>query len=193
MPYAAWGPLAGMIGTWESGYDGLDVSFHSDQGKIGETRFRERTTFAPFGPVSVGPHPLYGLDYRSATWREGEDTPFHTEVGYWMWDGANHQVVRCFIVPHATALIAGATVEPDATTFKLESAAGSSTYGILSTTYLNALAQTTRFDVSLRIEADQYHYEQTTVVEYQRQPAVIMHTDRNTLRLVSRDVEAERP
>ena len=102
MPTTPWGPLAGLIGTWESGVDGLDVSFHSDKGKLSETKFRERTTFAPFGPVNVGPHPLYGLDYRTATWREGDTTPFHTEVGYWMWDGTNYQVVRCFIVPHAS-------------------------------------------------------------------------------------------
>jgi hypothetical protein len=43
-----WGPLAGLIGNWESGYDGLDVSFHNDSGKIGETPFRERTSFVPF-------------------------------------------------------------------------------------------------------------------------------------------------
>ena len=177
-----------MIGTWESGLDGLDVSFHSDKGKLGETKFRERTTFAPFGPVIVGPHPLYGLDYRAATWRDGDDQPFHTEVGYWMWDGTNQQVVRCFIVPHATTLIAGATVAADARSFKLESSLGSSTYGILSTTYLNTLAQTTRFDVSITVGEDWFAYEQTTVVEYQQKPTVILHTDRNTLHLVRREV-----
>jgi hypothetical protein len=30
-----WGPLAGLIGTWESGFDGLDVSFHNEKGKVG--------------------------------------------------------------------------------------------------------------------------------------------------------------
>ncbi len=188
MPTTPWGPLAGLIGTWESGLDGVDVSFHSDKGKLGETKFRERTTFAPFGPITVGPHPLYGLDYRTATWRDGDERPFHTEVGYWMWDGANRQVVRCFIVPHATTLIAGATVESDATSFKLESSLGSSTYGILSTTYLTTVAQTTRFDVSIDVGPTSFSYEQTTVVEYQRQPTVILHTDRNTLHLVQRDV-----
>jgi hypothetical protein len=188
MPTTPWGPLAGLIGTWESGLDGLDVSFHSDKGKLGETKFRERTTFAPFGPINVGPHPLYGLDYRTATWRDGDERPFHTEVGYWMWDAANQQVVRCFIVPHATTLIAGASVAGDATSFKLESSLGSSSYGILSTTYLNTLAQTTRFDVSITIGVDSFSYEQTTVVEYQQKPTVILHTDRNTLRLVSREV-----
>jgi hypothetical protein len=186
--YEEWGPLAGLVGTWESGWTGLDVAFHNDKGKIAETPYREKTTFKPFGPVDNGAQSLYGLDYRTAAWKEGEENPFHTEVGYWMWDGANHQVVRCFIVPHATTLIAGATVAPDATSFKLESSLGSSTYGILSTTYLNSLAQTTRFDVSLNIGENYFSYEQTTVVEYQQKPTVILHTDRNTLRLLSREV-----
>jgi hypothetical protein len=105
-----------------------------------------------------------------------------------MWDGTNQQVVRCFIVPHATTLIAGATVAADARSFKLESSLGSSTYGILSTTYLNTLAQTTRFDVSITVGEDWFAYEQTTVVEYQQKPTVILHTDRNTLHLVRREV-----
>ena len=31
-----WGPLAGLIGTWE-GDKGMDVSFHNEDGKIGDT------------------------------------------------------------------------------------------------------------------------------------------------------------
>ena len=182
-----WGPLAGLIGTWESGFDGLDVSFHNDEGKVAETPFREKTTFKPFGPVDNGDQCLYGLDYRTAAYRKGEDNPFHTEVGYWMWDATNKQVTRCFVIPRAQALIAGATVEPDATSFTLESTLGSVTYGILSNQHLNEFAHTTRFDVTVSFTADTFSYDETTVVEHKRSPAVIMHTDRNTLKLVSRE------
>jgi len=179
--YAPWGPLVGLIGEWSSGFEGVDTSFHSDKGKIGETRYREATSFTPFGPVTVGSQTLYGLDYRTSAWLEGADTPFHTEVGYWMWDAANQQVVRCFVVPHSTTLMAGGTVEPDATTFKLASELGSNTYGILSNQYLDAVATTTRYDVTITIGDGVFSYDQTTVVEYQRHASVIMHTDRNTL------------
>ena len=101
-----WGPLAGLIGTWESDFDGLDVSFHNVEGKIAETPYREMTTFKPFGPVDNGDQCLYGLDYRTAAWRRDEELPFHTEVGYWMWDAANKQVTRCFVIPRAQTLIA---------------------------------------------------------------------------------------
>ena len=181
-----WGPLAGLIGTWE-GNHGLDVSFHNDKGKIAETPYREKTTFKPFGPVENGAQVLYGLDYRTAAWRQDEDNPFHTEVGYWMWDVTDLQVMRCFMMPRASAIIAGATVAADATTFKLEAELGSSAYGILSNKYLDLVARTTRFDVTLTINADSFSYDETTVVEHQRHHDIILHTDRNTLSLVSRE------
>jgi len=185
--YEEWGPLAGLVGTWESGWTGLDVAFHNDKGKIAETPYRETTTFKPFGPVDNGAQSLYGLDYRTAAWKEGEENPFHTEVGYWMWDGNNNQVMRCFLIPRASALIAGATVEPNATSFKLASVLGSNTYGILSNKYLDEIAKTTRFDVTVTIHANTFSYDETTVVEHQKHPTIIMHTDRNTLTRVSQE------
>lgn len=180
-----WGPLAGLVGTWESGFDGLDVSFHNDSGKIAETPFRETTTFIPFGPVENGDRALYGLDYRTGAWRQGEENPFHSEVGYWMWDGANKQVMRCFAFPLAVTLIAGATVEPDATSFRLEAVLGSNTYGILSSRYLDEVARTTRFEVTVTLGGDTYSYDETIVVEHRKSQTIIMHTDRNTLTRVN--------
>jgi hypothetical protein len=175
-----WGPLAGLIGTWE-GDQGLDVSFHNEKGKVAETPYREKTTFKPFGPVENGAQVLFGLDYRTAAWRVGEDNPFHTEVGYWMWDVSDLQVMRCFLVPRASAVIAGATVQADATTFKLEAELGSNVYGILSNKYLDTIARATRFDVTITVNSDTFTYDETTVVEHQRTDSIIMHTDRNTL------------
>jgi hypothetical protein len=80
-----WGPLAGLIGEWE-GDAGIDISFHNLEGEIGETKYRERVTLDPFGPVANGKQQLYGLDYRMAAWRPNEESPFHTEIGYWLWD-----------------------------------------------------------------------------------------------------------
>ena len=132
--------------------------------------------------MTVGGQTLYGLDYRTMTWREESDEPFHREVGYWLWDAENQQIMRCFIVPHATTLMAGGTVEPGARHFKLSSLLGSNSYGILSNQYLDATAKTTSYDVTVTLEDDTFSYDQTIVVEYQRHPTVILHTDRNTLR-----------
>ena len=76
-------------------------------------------TLAPFGPVDNGHQKLFGLDYRMAAWRGDEEDPFHTEIGYWMWDATRSEIYRCVMVPRATVVLAGGVVAPDATTFTL--------------------------------------------------------------------------
>ena len=104
--FTAWGPLAHLIGTWE-GDEGLDVAFAHTTGSVGETPYRERIVMKPFGPVDNGTQALYGLDYRMSAWRGDEDDPFHTEVGYWLWDAADCAVMRCFMIPRGSTVLAG--------------------------------------------------------------------------------------
>jgi hypothetical protein len=184
MAFEQWGPLAQLVGTWE-GSRGLDVSFHNDKGKIAETPYAEKSTFKPFGPVDNGSQSLYGLDYRTAARRQGEDNPFHTEVGYWLWDARDQQVLRCFVVPRGSTVIAGGTATVDSTSFQLSAELGSNCYGMLANKYLDEFARATRFDVSISIDGDEYRYDETTVVEIQRTNSIILHTDRNTLTRVS--------
>ena len=133
--YTAWGPLAHLIGTWE-GDEGLDVAFAHATGSVGETPYRERTVMNPFGPVDNGTQALYGLDYRMSAWRGTETDPFHTEVGYWLWDAADRAVMRCFMIPRGCTVLAGGTATTDATSFTLAADVGSEEYGILSNPYL---------------------------------------------------------
>jgi hypothetical protein len=181
-----WGPLAGLIGTWE-GDKGVDVSFHNEKGKISETPFFERTTFKPFGPVENGAQELYGLDYRTAAWRKGEEgeNPFHTEIGYWLWDSENSQVMRCFMVPRGSVVIAGGSSRSDATEFVMRAELGVQTYGILSNQYLDRNAKTVQYDCTIKIDGEQFSYDETTIYEHHQSKDPIMHTDRNTLTRVS--------
>jgi hypothetical protein len=177
------GPLAALVGTWE-GDEGVDIAFGNREGRPVETPFRERAVFNPFGPVDNGTQCLFGLDYRMSAWRSGEDDPFHTEVGYWLWDAADNQVMRCFMVPRGSTLIAGGLVAPDATTFTLQAEAGSETYGILSNPYLAKAARTVLYQVTVTVEGDELRYDQNTVVELARTGEAFSHTDRNVLRRV---------
>ena len=86
-----WGPLGGLAGEWESDKGGLDTAFSHSEGKVLGTPYLEKVTFKPFGPVDNGNQHLYGLDYKTAMWRNDEDNPFHTEVGYWLWDGGDRR------------------------------------------------------------------------------------------------------
>src|SRR6266478_5698412 len=60
------------VGEWE-GDNGLDISWHNVEGELAETKFREKVSMKAFGPVANGTQSLYGLDYRMAAWRAGEE------------------------------------------------------------------------------------------------------------------------
>jgi hypothetical protein len=178
------GPLARLQGTWE-GADGLDVSFNNARGELVETPFRERMVLNPFGPVENGRQVLYGLDYRTAAWRPGEEIPFHTEVGYWLWDAALGLVMRCFMVPRGSTVLAGGQASPADTTITMEAVAGSTTFGILSNPYLDENARTTHYVVTVSVDDDgSLQYDETVTVEHRRWPQPVAHVDRNRLRRV---------
>lgn len=183
-----WGPLAALAGTWEGG-DGLDVSYHNAKGTIAETDYLEKVQLKPFGPVDNGKQSLYGLDYRMAAWRHGEEdqNPFHTEVGYWLWDAADGQVMRCFMVPRGAVMIAGAGCGPHDTSFTLKADPGVATYGILENAYLAARASTRHYECAVTVvDDDTWSYESITVVRLESLGGEEMqHTDRNTLRRVA--------
>ena len=103
------GPLAQLAGEWE-GAKGLAVSHHHAEGAPGDTPYRETITFKPFGPVDNGAQRLYGLDYKMAAWRIGEEDPFHTEVGYWLWCSDLSHVMRGFVIPRGSVILAGGEV-----------------------------------------------------------------------------------
>jgi hypothetical protein len=179
---SAWGPLAALIGEWEGG-EGVDVSFHNATGRIGETPYREHVTMAPFGPVQNGKQTLYGLDYRMEAWRSGEENPFHTEIGYWLWDAETAQVMRCFMVPRGSAVLAGGSARPGDSSFTLEASLGTDTYGILSNPYLAANARTTKYTCKVSLLGETFSYESCTAYVH-AVGGEIAHTDRNTLRRV---------
>src|SRR5665811_1057779 len=79
-----WGPLQALIGEWEA-EGGLDTAFSHARNEVLGTPYLEKLTMKPFGPVVNGSQSLYGLDYKTAMWRDNEENPFHTEVGYWLW------------------------------------------------------------------------------------------------------------
>lgn len=183
-----WGPLAGLAGTWE-GNDGLDVSFHNVEGAVGETGYLEKVEFKPFGPVENGKQVLFGLDYRMAAWRHGEEqaNPFHTEIGYWLWDAAAEQVMRCFMVPRGAVVIAGGSSEADSREFTLRASLGQPTYGILENLYLNAHASTRQYEVTVTVhDDDRWSYREDTLVVLEAMGGPeLHHTDQNTLRKVA--------
>lgn len=178
-----WGPLAGLVGEWE-GEGGLDTAFAHAENKVKGTPYLEKCTLKPFGPVDNGSQHLYGLDYKSAMWRESEENPFHTEVGYWLWDGATGEVLRGFVVPRGITVLAGGNAPADATEFTLAASQSSAHYTIGENLYLAENASTISYEVTIVVGDGTWSYDETTMLRMNEFDELFAHTDHNTLHRV---------
>lgn len=179
-----WGPLGPLAGEWQ-GEGGLDTAFSHSQDKVVATPYLEKLTFKPFGPVANGRQTLYGLDYKSAMWRGSEDNPFHTEVGYWLWDADAGEIVRGFVVPRGIVVLAGGTAAADSSEFTLSAKAGDAQYTIGENAYLAKNASTLSYSVVITVNGDgTWSYDETTMLKMVEMPEPFAHTDHNTLRRV---------
>jgi hypothetical protein len=181
--WEVWGPLGGLVGEWE-GSGGLDTAFSHARGEVIGTPYLEKASFKPFGPVDNGRQSLYGLDYRSAMWRGDETNPFHTEIGYWLWDGATGEIMRAFVVPRGITVLAGGTAAADATSFTLSATPGDPHYNIGENTYLAQNASTLSYTVTITLGEGTWSYDETTMLRMTELPEPLAHTDHNTLRRV---------
>ena len=179
------GPLSGLEGVWE-GDKGTDQSPDDDPSQIETNLFRERIVFEPTGEVDNHTQMLFGLRYHLTAWRIGADEPFHEDRGYWLWEAANRQVMRCCALPRGVTMIAGGTAEADATSFDLSADLGSPTYGICSNPFLDHEFQTVHFEMHVEKRgADELYYRQDTQLKIPGQTELFHHTDENTLSRVS--------
>ena len=175
------GPLAPLAGTWE-GDKGDDTAPDDDPRKVENNKYRERLVLDPFGPVNNHAQTLYGLRYSTTAWRLEAENPFHEELGYWLWDPAEKQVMRCFIVPRGVTVIAGGTVEPGAREFHLAAEVGSETYGICSNRFLDREFKTVRYELKVTVhDANSFSYEEDTQLQIKGQSELFHHIDKNSL------------
>ncbi|MEI7619035.1 MAG: heme-binding beta-barrel domain-containing protein [Actinomycetota bacterium] len=176
-----WGPLAGLIGEWQ-GEGGVDVSHSHARGAVHTTPYFEKVTMKPFGPVQNGAQTLYGLDYKTAMWRDNEENPFHTEVGYWLWDAATGEVLRCFAVPRGITVLAGGSTTADAKSFEMRAEVGGVNYTIGENRYLAERASSVSYVVSITLnDNDTWSYDETTMLAMAEYPELLAHRDFNTL------------
>lgn len=173
------GPLTALAGTWV-GDQGLDISpIRNGQS---ETKFRERMTFEPMGPVVNGPQVLYGLRYSTVAWPLRQENPFHEEVGYWLWDPNEQLVMRSFIVPRGVAVNAGGKADPQGKGFEMSAEVGSVTFGILSNPFLDQAFKTVRYTLKVMVQGDgQFSYMEDTQLQIQGREGIFHHTDQNAL------------
>jgi hypothetical protein len=178
------GPLQPLAGIWE-GEKGDDKAPSQGRG-VENNKFRERIIFEPMDPVNNHEQTLYGLRYSTTAWKLGSESPFHEELGYWLWDGKEKQVLRCFMVPRGVTILAGGTVETEAKNFELSADVGSETYGICSNPFLDREFKTVRYELKVTVhDASSFSYEEDTQLKIKGQDDLFHHIDKNTLKKMS--------
>ena len=91
-----YGPLAGLIGTWE-GDKGLDVAPEPDGTE--ESPYYETIIFEPIGDVTnAEDQVLTVLRYLQIVRRKSNDEVFHDQTGYWTWDARLTTTLILFLI-----------------------------------------------------------------------------------------------
>lgn len=180
-----YGPLSFLIGKWDSVDNNGENRAPDPERNVENTKFRQEMEFTPIGDVNNHEQTLYGLRYSTMAWEEGDDEPFHEEVGYWLWDAENKQVMKSFIVPRGISVNAGGSTTPDAKKFKVEASSGSETYGICSNLFLDKEFKSKNYEIEIeQLTEDSFSYDEDTQIQIKGQPEIFHHTEKNIMRRV---------
>lgn len=173
------GPLRRLAGIWE-GQRGVDINPKADGP---ETRkYYERIEMQPIDPQANGPQLFYGLRYHVHINTPEEDTTFHDQVGYWLWEPATGLILQTLSIPRGQVAIAAGNAAPDAKKLVLTAERGQTDYGICSTTFLELAFRTDSYKIEVDFNADgTWSYVSDTVLMVRGQEAPFLHRDRNVL------------
>ena len=171
------GPLRRLAGIWE-GKAGVDVNPKADGAERRE--FTERIEFEVIDPQANGPQLFYGLRYHTRILATDEDSTFHDQVGYWLWEPATGLVMQSLAIPRGQVALASGHAEPDATRLVLTARRGETEYGIASTTFLEKAFRTDSYRIEVTFNPDgSWSYVLDTVLIVHGKP--FQHRDVNTL------------
>jgi len=177
------GPLRRLAGVWE-GRKGVDVNPKAEGPERRE--FLERIEIQPIDPQANGPQLLYGLRYHVHIVASDEDTTFHDQVGYWLFEPKTGLIMQTLAIPRGqTALASGRALE-DGSGLTVRAERGEPGYGICSTDFLEWAFRTDSYQLDVKFEADGgWSYVSTTMLQVRGREEPFKHIDRNTLAKVA--------
>lgn len=179
-----YGPLAFLVGQWQ-GEQGVDVSPEGD-GSTEQSSFYEQLVFEPAGDVTnAEQQTLVALRYHQKVYRSSNQQQFHDQIGYWIWDSAEQQLMYTLTIPRGVALVAGgafdmATIKSDerAATLSVAAADGSD-WSVAQSPFMRSKAKTTGYNLELSVDGDSLKYAQTIMLDIYGK--AFTHTDNSQL------------
>ncbi len=173
------GPLRRLAGIWE-GRRGVDVNPKADGPE--QRDYFERIEMQPIDAQANGPQLFYGLRYHLHINTEEEDTTFHDQVGYWLWEPATGLILQSLSIPRGQVALAAGHADANATKLVLEAVRGKTDYGICSTTFLELAFRTDAYRLEVEFHDDgSWSYVSDTTLQVRGQDEPFRHRDQNTL------------
>ncbi|MDA0107381.1 heme-binding beta-barrel domain-containing protein [Vibrio sp. La 4.2.2] len=177
------GPLAQLVGTWKSVESGgVDISparSGTEQGKGAPaiTPFYETMTFeVAADAVNASEQTLVALYYKQEVFRKADDTKFHDQRGYFIYDQENQIVYNSFCVPRTTCVTAEGAAGNDMTLVMSER-------GVAESNFMKEKASTTGFTMNIKVDGDTLTYSQSTILSIY--DGEFAHTDSSVLERVT--------
>ncbi len=173
------GPLRRLAGSWE-GRKGIDLNPKAEGPERRE--YLERIDMQPIDPQANGPQLFYGLRYHVHILTEQEDTTFHDQVGYWLWEPATGLVLQSLAIPRGQVALASGQASADTTRLSVSARRGQTEYGISSTSFLEYAFRTDAYSLEITFNQDgSWSYISDTMLLVRGQSELFQHRDRNTL------------
>ena len=178
------GPLAPLAGRWRSGPasggDSHPVADGAEPATYGET-----VDLRPIDRQTNGPQLFYGLRYHLRVVETGGVETFHDQVGYWLWEPAQHRILLSLAIPRGQVALCGGQARPDAREFTVRATAGDPHFGILSNPFLDAGFHTVSFEMTVTIHDDNtWSYRQDALLQVADRDEPFHHRDANTLQRI---------
>jgi hypothetical protein len=175
------GPLRRLAGVWE-GRKGVDLNPKADGPERRE--FIERIEMQPIDPQANGPQLFYGLRYHVHILATDEDSTFHDQVGYWLWEPATGLILQTLAIPRGQTALAGGQAEADKIRVRAER--GQTEYGISSTAFLEYAFRTDSYALEITFHADgSWSYVSDTMLAVRGRSEPFRHRDVNRLTKVA--------
>lgn len=177
------GPLRRLAGVWE-GRKGVDLNPKAEGPE--QREYLERIEIQPIDPQANGPQLFYGLRYHVHIVASGEDSTFHDQIGYWLWEPATGLVMQTLAIPRGQVALARGQAEPQADRLVVRADRGGPGYGICSTDFLEWAFRTDSYELEVTFHADgRWSYVSDTVLQVRGRAEPFHHLDRNTLTKVA--------
>jgi hypothetical protein len=177
------GPLRRLAGVWE-GLKGVDVNPKAEGPERRE--YLERIEMQPIDPQANGPQLFYGLRYHVHIVASDEESTFHDQTGYWLFEPATGLILQTLAIPRGQVALSSGRASPDGSGITVRAERDGPGYGICSTEFLEWAFRTDSCEVEISFHDDGgWSYVATTMLQVRGRAEPFRHVDRNTLAKVA--------